>query len=99
MVKESIILIRGGTAVSPLIFLIIESVILSIFERTEFRLDGQALLAFLDATDDLGVDIKRLREGDDLVGHLGTHVDLHAVTHVEHLVHLLPIGADRTSVV
>ena len=64
-----------------------------ILELSEFTLDEKALLAFFNVTHNLGIDIEALREGDDLLSNLWTNVDLHAVTHVEHLVHLLPIGA------
>lgn len=42
--------------------------------------------------DDLRVDIELLADGDNLVGNLRTDVNLHAVSHVEHLVHLFPVG-------
>ena len=64
-----------------------------VLECTKLTLDGKALLAFFDVTYNLGIDIEALREGDDLLSNLWTNVDLHAMTHVEHLVHLLPIGA------
>ena len=41
---------------------------------------------------DLRVDVELLADGDNLVGNLWTDVNLHAVAHVEHLVHLFPIG-------
>jgi len=43
--------------------------------------------------DNLGVDIEAAADIDDLLCHLGTDVDFHAVAHVEHLVHLAPVGA------
>ena len=64
-----------------------------ILKRTIFTYDSQALLAFLDATYDLGIDIETLADGDDLFGNLGTDIDFHTVPHIEHLVHLLPVGA------
>ena len=61
-------------------------------EFTEFALDGQALCTFLDVSDHLSVDVETLADGDDLFCHFWTNVDFHAVPHVEHLVHLFPIG-------
>ena len=66
---------------------------LGIVELTEFALDGKALLAFINVTNNLGIDVKRLRNLDNLLGNLRANVDLHAVTHVEYLIHLFPIGA------
>ena len=41
-------------------------------ELTELRTDDQLLLVtFLDAADDLCVDVERLRDGDDFLGMLG----------------------------
>ena len=64
-----------------------------ILESSEFALDGEALLAFLDVAYDLCVNVERLREGNDLICHLRTYVDFHAVSHVEYLVHFLPVCA------
>ena len=64
-----------------------------VFEGAEFALDGEALGAFLDVADDLGVDVERTRKGNDLFCDFRTDIDLHAVPHVEHLVHLAPVGA------
>ena len=47
----------------------------------------------LDTADDLGVDVETAGDVDDLLGMLGRQIDFHAVTHVEHLVHLGPVGA------
>ena len=44
-------------------------------------------------THHLGIDVETLAYLDDLLGYLGANIDLHAVTHVEYLVHLFPIGA------
>ena len=43
--------------------------------------------------DNLGIDVKRLRECDDLLSNLWTDVNLHAMPHIEHLIHLAPIGS------
>ena len=64
-----------------------------ILECPIFALDGQALGTFLDVADDLRVDVERLADSDYLLGHLGTDIDLHAVAHIEYLIHLAPIGA------
>lgn len=63
-----------------------------VFEGPEFALDGQALLAFLNMTYNLGIDVKGLREVYDLFCDFRTDVDLHTVAHIENLVHFLPIG-------
>ena len=63
-----------------------------VFECSEFALDGQTALAFLDVTYNLGIDVEALADGDNLLGNLRTNVDLHTVTHVEYLIHLLPVG-------
>ena len=63
-----------------------------VFECSEFALDGQAALAFFDVTHNLGIDVEALADGDNLLGNLRTNVDLHTVTHVEYLIHLLPVG-------
>lgn len=44
-------------------------------------------------SDDLSVDVETLAHGNDLVGNLWADIDLHTVPHVEHLVHLFPVGA------
>ena len=44
-------------------------------------------------SDDLGIDVETLAHSDDLVRNFWTDVDLHAVSHVEDLVHLFPICA------
>jgi hypothetical protein len=64
-----------------------------VLEGTKLTLDSEALLAFLDVTHNLGIDVKALRKGDDLLGNLRTNINLHSVTHVEHLIHLFPVGA------
>ena len=71
--------------------LLYEDMCVSILKSTKLTLDRQALLTFLDVTDNLGIDVKGLGEGDDLFCHLRTHIDFHTVSHVEHLVHLLPV--------
>ena len=62
-------------------------------EGAELTLDSETLRAFLDVTDDLGIDVEGFADGDDLFCDFGTDVDLHAMSHVEYLVHLLPVGA------
>ena len=42
---------------------------------------------------DLCIDVERTADGDDLFGHFGAYVDFHAMAHVEHLIHLAPVGA------
>ena len=71
--------------------LLYEDMCVLILKSTKLTLDRQALLTFLDVTDNLGIDVKGLGEGDDLLSNLRTHIDFHAVSHVEHLVHLLPV--------
>ena len=44
-------------------------------------------------TYDLCIDIEALADGDDLFCNLWAYIDFHAMTHVEYLVHLLPVGA------
>ena len=63
-----------------------------VFECSEFALDGQAALAFLNVTYNLGIDVEALADGNNLLGNLWANVDFHAVTHVEYLIHLLPVG-------
>ncbi len=43
-------------------------------------------------THNLGIDVEALADGDDLLGYLWANVDFHAVTHIEYLIHLLPVG-------
>ena len=69
-----------------------EDNIVLIIEFAELALDSQTLRTFFDVSHHLCIDIERLREVDNLLGNFGTHVNLHAVTHIEHLVHLLPVG-------
>ena len=51
------------------------------------------MIAGFDAADNLGVDVERLGNLDDLLSFFGWEINLQTVTHVEDLVHLLPIGA------
>ena len=51
-----------------------------------------SLVVIVATTNDLGVNVKAFGNGDNVISDLFTHVDLHAVTHVEHLVHLFPWG-------
>lgn len=63
-------------------------------ELPELRADNQLPpFAFLDAADDLRVDVERLGDGNDFLGVLRREVDLQAMSHVEHLVHLVPLRA------
>ena len=50
------------------------------------------LVTGLYTTYDLCVDAEALANLDDALCLVGREVDLHAVTHVEHLVHLGPVG-------
>ncbi len=66
----------------------------SILEAAVFRQDGQTVgRSVLHAADHTGVDAERFRDLDHLLCLVGAEVDLHAVAHVEHLVHLGPVGA------
>ena len=69
-----------------------EDNIVLIIEFSKFALDSQTLGTFFDVADNLGIDVERLREVDNLLGNLRSNVDFHTVTHVEYLVHLLPVG-------
>ena len=62
-------------------------------EGAELALDGETLRAFLDVTDDLGINIEDLRYLNDLLSNLWTYVDFHTMTHIEYLIHLLPVCA------
>ena len=65
-----------------------------IFKFSEFRTDDKFLVVTLfHTTYDLRIDTEALRDCDDLLGMLRREIDLKTVTHVEHLVHLGPIGA------
>ena len=64
-----------------------------IIELAELRADGERARAFLDVANDLCIDVERTADGDDLLGHFGAYVDFHAMAHVEHLIHLAPVGA------
>ena len=63
-----------------------------VVEHSELAADGEAARSFLDVADHLRVDVETLGDGDDLVGILGTDIDLQTVTAVEDLVHLAPVG-------
>src|SRR3712207_3999131 len=41
----------------------------------------------------LRIDTKLVADGYHLVGILWPHIDFHAMPHVEHLIHFLPVGA------
>ena len=55
-----------------------EDNIVLIIEFSKFALDSQTLGTFFDVADNLGIDVERLREVDDLLGNLRTNVNLHA---------------------
>ena len=67
--------------------------VLLIFKFSVLGLDEQRALAFFYMADNLSVYIETLTEGDNLLCHFRTYVNFHAMTHVEHLVHLLPVCA------
>lgn len=56
-------------------------------------MDGKALLALFDMAHYLGIDVETLADGDYLLCSFGCDVDFHAVTHVEHLIHLSPVSS------
>jgi len=62
-------------------------------EGAKLALNGETLRAFLDVTDDLGIDVEGFADSDDLLCNLGTDINLHAMSHIKHLVHLFPVGA------
>ena len=62
-------------------------------EGAELGLNRETLFAFFNVADNLGINIEGLRDGDDLLRYFRTYIDLHAVPHIEHLVHFLPVGA------
>ena len=65
-----------------------------IYKLTEFRTDDKFLVVtLLYAADDLSVDTETLGDSDDFLRMFRRKIDLEAMTHVEHLVHLGPIGA------
>ena len=70
-----------------------EDNIVLIIEFSEFAFDGQTLGTFFDVADNLGIDVERLRKVDNLLGNLWAYIDFHTVTHIEYLVHLLPVCA------
>ena len=50
------------------------------------------MITLFHTTYDLCIDTEALRDCDDLLGMLRREIDLKTVTHVEHLVHLGPVG-------
>ena len=59
-----------------------------------FAFDDQfVLFSLFHTTYDAGIDTKALRDGHDLFGMFRSDVDLHPVTHVEHLIHFTPVRA------
>ena len=68
----------------------------SVYEFPEFAEYGKlisfAFVIVVATTDDLGIDVKAFGNGDDVICNLFIHVDFHTVTHVEYLIHLLPVG-------
>ena len=63
-----------------------------IIKFAELTSNGQRALTFLDVAHDLSVDVEALADVDDLLGILGTDIDLQAVAAVEDLVHLAPVS-------
>ncbi len=62
-------------------------------EGAELGLNRETLFAFFNVADNLGINIEILRYLNDFLGNLRTNINLHAVPHIEHLVHFLPVGA------
>merc|ERR1712039_627841 len=66
---------------------ILEAAILTAYGEPPILLSrAQALYA----AHNLRIDSVGLGDADDLGGRLAVRVDLHAVTHIEHLIHLTP---------
>ena len=66
----------------------------SIFETAKLRLDDEfVLLGRSNIPHNLRIDAKRTGNVDNRLGILGRDIHLHAMPHVEYLIHLLPIGA------
>ena len=51
------------------------------------------VIAGLDASDNLSIDIETLADFDYLLGFVGRKINLQTMSHIEDLIHLLPIGA------
>ena len=68
---------------------------LLIEECAELGLYGQTLCSFFDMTNDLGVDVERFANVDYVVCCFWSDVYLHSMPHVEHLIHLSPVGLAR----
>ena len=77
----------------PFIFPLTPLPLLSILKPSKFTLDGQATTTFFDMTNHLGIYIETAADVNDALGHFWANVDFHPVAHVEHLVHLAPVGA------
>ena len=66
--------------------------LLFVVEVTKLAMDIELLLiAGLYTTHDLCIDTEALADLDDALSLVGREVDLHAVTHVKHLIHLRPV--------
>ena len=62
---------------------------LLVMEITKLAMDIELLLvASLYAANDLCIDAKALADFDDALSFVGGEVNLHTVTHIEHLIHL-----------
>ena len=67
--------------------------LLFVVEIAKLAVDVELLLvAGLYAAHNLRIDAKVLADFDDALCLVGREVDFHTVTHVEHLVHLGPVG-------
>ena len=67
--------------------------LLFVVEVTKLAMDIELLLiAGLYTTHDLCIDTEALADFDDALSLVGREVDLHAMTHIEHFVHLCPVG-------
>lgn len=64
-----------------------------VIKRSEFRFDCQRLLSFLNMTDNLCINVERLADCYYLFRNLRTNINFHTVSHVEDLVHFLPISS------
>ena len=60
-------------------------------ELTKFATNGKTLLAFLNTSDNLRIDVERTRNFDHALGVFRRKIDLKTVPHVEDFVHLAPV--------
>ena len=67
--------------------------IMLVFEFSEFALDNQLLraVAFFYATDNLCVDVERFADFDNLFSVFRREIYFKTVSHVEYLVHFVPM--------